>query len=120
MKIDQLFSTETAGRFFVRIVISNRKNRQIDSGKLKVWFYKVYNPVENHGRFGNASQIRSANFDRIQKSGDFCAILYVGIAEEDVIVETQAFDPLRVKATPTGRKRASVPAGKSEPAFVFP
>ena len=56
----------------------------------------------------------------IQKSGDFCAILYVGIAEEDVIVETQAFDPLRVKATPTGRKRASVPAGKSEPAFVFP
>ena len=81
MKIDQLFSTETAGRFFVRIVISNRKNRQIDSGKLKVWFYKVYNPVENHGRFGNASQIRSAifnklsaNFDRIQKSGDF--VLY--------------------------------------------
>ena len=72
--------------------------------------------MENHGRFGNASQIRSAifnklsaNFDRIQKSGDFCAILYVGIAEEDVIVETQAFDPLRVKATPTGRKRASVP-----------
>ena len=47
-------------------------------------------------------------------------VLYVGIAEEDVIVETQAFDPLRVKATPTGRKRASVPAGKSEPAFVFP
>ena len=87
----------------------------------------MYNPVENHGRFGNASQIRSSifnklsgNFDRIQKSGDFCAILYVGIAEEDVIVETQAFDPLRVKATPTGRKRASVPAGKSEPAFVFP
>ena len=70
--------------------------------------------MENHGRFGNASQIRSAifnklsaSFDRIQKSGDFCAILYVGIAEEDVIVETQAFDPLRVKATPTGRKRAS-------------
>ena len=64
----------------------------------------MYNPVENHGRFGNASQIRSAifnklsaNFDRIQKSGDFCAILYVGIAEEDVIVETQAFDPLRVR-----------------------
>lgn len=50
----------------------------------------------------------------------YYAILYVGIAEEDVIVETQAFDPLRVKATPTGRKRASVPAGKSEPAFVFP
>ena len=46
-------------------------------------------------------------------------VLYY-IAEEDVIVETQAFDPLRVKATPTGRKRASVPAGKSEPAFVFP
>lgn len=50
----------------------------------------------------------------------FVLLLYVGIAEEDVIVETQAFDPLRVKATPTGRKRASVPAGKSEPAFVFP
>ena len=87
----------------------------------------MYNSVENHGHFGNASQISSAifnklsaNFDRIQKSGDFCAILYVGIAEEDVIDETQAFDPLRVKATLPGWKRASVPAGKSEPAFVFP
>ena len=90
-------------------------------------FLKICELMRKYGCFRDASQIRSAifnklsaNFDRIQKSGDFCAILYVGIAEEDGIDKTQAFDPLRMKETPRGQKRASVPAGKSEPAFAFP